>query len=244
MEKLKRKRTYNTLFLLMSVDGKISTGIGDSRDVDKDYKVIRGIAEGLQQYYDLEQQTDLCSLNSGKVMAKMGANREHSDLGHPEVSFVIIDNSHLTERGILNLSNRLKKLYLVTKNPDHPAKNIEHKSLAVLEYNQEIDFQDLFETMHRKQKVDKITIQSGGTLNAEFLRLGLIDRLSIVLAPALIGGKETATLIDGNSLTEEAELTNVKALKLQQAETLEDSYLHLSYEVIKDTQIIENRNDS
>ena len=49
---------------------KISTGNTDKLDVDKDFPKIRGIKEGLQQYYDIEKTTDLYSLNSGLVQAK------------------------------------------------------------------------------------------------------------------------------------------------------------------------------
>ena len=49
------KRPVNTLFMLMSVDGKISTGVTDERHVDKDYKKIAGIKEGLAQYYEKEK---------------------------------------------------------------------------------------------------------------------------------------------------------------------------------------------
>jgi 2,5-diamino-6-(ribosylamino)-4(3H)-pyrimidinone 5'-phosphate reductase len=107
------KRPVNTLFMLMSVDGKISTGVTDERDVDKDYKKIAGIKEGLAQYYEKEKMTDPVSLNSGKVMAKIGVNTDNSPINCPNVSFVIIDNSSLTTKGIGNLANHLKKLYLV-----------------------------------------------------------------------------------------------------------------------------------
>ena len=57
-------RPYTTLFMLMSLDGKISSGASDDFDVDSDWKRINGVREGLFQYYDLEQETDLFSLNS------------------------------------------------------------------------------------------------------------------------------------------------------------------------------------
>lgn len=56
--------------MLMSVDGKISTGNIDNRDVDRDFPRIIGIKEGLKQYYDIEKTTNLFSINSRKVMAK------------------------------------------------------------------------------------------------------------------------------------------------------------------------------
>ena len=36
-------RTFNTLFMISSVDGKISTGNVDDRDVDKDLPRIKGL---------------------------------------------------------------------------------------------------------------------------------------------------------------------------------------------------------
>ena len=54
-------RPITTLFMLMSVDGKISTGSSDELDVDKDFPAITGVAEGLHQYYEIEQSTDLWS---------------------------------------------------------------------------------------------------------------------------------------------------------------------------------------
>ena len=58
----------------MSLDGKISTGATDGFDMDLDLPRIPGVREGLHQYYDAEQHTDLWSLNTGRVMAKIGAN--------------------------------------------------------------------------------------------------------------------------------------------------------------------------
>jgi 2,5-diamino-6-(ribosylamino)-4(3H)-pyrimidinone 5'-phosphate reductase len=83
-----------------------------------------------------------------------------------------------------------------------------------------------------------MTIQTGGTLNSILLREKLIDKLSIVIAPALIGGKETPTLIDGNSLQTFEDIRKIKALKLIENRTLDDSYINLKYEVINETEIL------
>ena len=51
-------RPLTTLYMLMSVDGKISTGATDDLEVDKEYHQIPGVIDDLQQYYDIEQITD------------------------------------------------------------------------------------------------------------------------------------------------------------------------------------------
>jgi len=232
-------KPLTTLFMLMSVDGKISTGNTDNRDTDKDLHKIKGIKEGLQQYYDLEQKTDLHSLNSGRVMAKIGINSNNELFkGLDVVSFIIIDNSHLKVSGIKTLTNNLKKLYLITSNKNHPAfqlKNIDN--LEIIFYENKIDFVDLFQKLKNDHKIDTLTIQSGGTLNSILLRAKLIDKISIVIAPALIGGSETSSLIDGKSLSTANELTSIKALELTEIKKLNNSYIHVNYNILNETII-------
>jgi len=232
-------RPITTLFMLTSVDGKISTGSTDKLDVDKDFPKIRGIKEGLKQYYEIEQTTDLHSLNSGRVLAKVGANNPQKNLVKLPVSFLIIDNEpHLNKIGVDNFLRKSKKLYVITTNKNHPAfQRKDADNLEIIYYKKEIDFVDLFKKLKQDYRIDRITIQTGGTLNSIFLRNKLIDKISIVVAPTLIGGKDTPSLIDGKSLSSVKELSLIKALKLTEVKKLNNSYLHLKYDVINDTQI-------
>lgn len=231
-------RPVTTLFMLTSVDGKISTGGNDTLDVDRDFPRIKGIKEGLKQYYEIEKTTDLHSLNSGRVLAKVGANKPQEIVKLP-VSFLIIDNQpHLNKIGVENFLKKSKKLYLITTNKDHPAfQRKDADNLEIIYYRNKIDFVDLFRRLKQDYGINRMTIQTGGTLNSIFLRNKLIDKLSIVVAPALIGGKDTPSLIDGDSLSSIKELGLIKALKLVKVERLRDSYLHLKYNVINDTNI-------
>lgn len=232
-------KPISTLFMLMSVDGKISTGSTDVLDVDKDFPKIKGIKEGLRQYYNIEQTTDLYSLNSGRVQAKVGANEKQENLVKLPVSLLIIDNKpHLNETGVDNFIKKSKKLFIITTNKNHPAflrKDVDN--LEIIYFENEIDFEDLFRKLKQDYKINNLTIQTGGTLNSIFLRKKLIDKISIVVAPALIGGKETSSLIDGKSLSSVDELEDIKALKLIEVKKLNDSYIHLKYDVINDIVI-------
>lgn len=223
----------------MSVDGKISTGNIDQRDFDNDLKEIEGVTDGLHQYYDLEQRTDKHSLNTGKVMVKIGVNDDASLFnGMDFLSFIIIDNFHLKFEGISNLTTNLKMLYLVTSNRNHPAYSIEnHNNLEIIFYEDEIDFRDLFNRLKQTFEIRDLTIQSGGTLNSVLLRLNLIDKLSIVVAPVVVGGKDTHSLFDGKMLASDKDLKEIKALKLIDCQKLENSYLHLTYYVVQKTDL-------
>ncbi|MBI4004887.1 dihydrofolate reductase family protein [Candidatus Roizmanbacteria bacterium] len=234
-------RPITTLFMIESLDGKISTGDLDELDVDKDYKRITGVKEGLQQYYELQKKTDWVSFNSGKVQAKVGANERTWNKEPDDICFAVVDNKpHLNKQGTEYFAKRSAHFYLITTNKNHPAFELQsqYPTMHILFYENRIDLPDVFRRFKDEFEVEKVTIQTGGTLNAEFLRLGLIDKVSIVVAPCLIGGQDTQSLIGGESLHTQEDLKKVKALKLTKCDILENSYLHVQYEVLNDTQII------
>ena len=229
-------RPITTLFMLESLDGKISSGSSDNLDVDKDFCRIDGVKEGLHQYYEIEQNTDFFSLNTGRVMAKIGVNdrKEYHD-EIDVVTFVIIDNKpHLNENGIDYLCHWVGKLLLVTTNKNHIAYKIKDKydNLEIM-YYETLDLEKLLEDLYCKYGAERLTIQSGGTLNGMFVRNKLIDFVNIVIAPILVGGKDVATLVDGESINDESELNKLLPLKLLECNKLENSYIELKYKVIK-----------
>lgn len=228
-------RPFTTLFMIESLDGKISTGDVDALDVDKDFPRIAGIKEGLHQYYDLEKQTDRVSFNSGRVQAKVGVNQRNWNKDRGDISFVVVDNKpHLDRNGTEYFAKRSDHFYLITTNKNHPSFELQdqYPTMHILFYEGKIDFVDVFRRFKEKFNIDRVTIQTGGTLNAKLLRLGLIDKISIVVAPCLIGGKNTQSLIGGESLHTQDDLKKLKTLKLIKCDLLQNSYLHLQYEVI------------
>ena len=223
-------RPITTLFMLVSVDGKISTGATDVLDVDQDYACMDGVKEGLHQYYEIEQTTDLWSLNTGRVQAKLGVNEKEMPPKTP-VSFVLVDNSHLNEHGVRFFCELSKQFVLITTNPDHPAFRVKADNLGIILQEKQC-LEEALVRLKEEYGCDRITIQSGGTVNGLFLREKLFDFVDIVVAPVLVGGKNTSTLIDGESITTREELDKLGILKLIDCEQLEDSYVRLRYEVI------------
>ena len=228
-----KKRPITTLFMLESLDGKISSGNTDELDADKDWCEIDGVKEGLHQYYEIEATTDYFSLNTGRVMAKIGVNDRKECPNKVEVKFVIIDNKpHLNENGIDYICNWVESLILVTTNKNHIAYSLTDKydNLNIL-YYEELDLTRLLEDLYSKYNAERVTIQSGGNLNGLFLRNNLIDYVNIVIAPLLVGGKDVSTLIDGEAISHSEELNKLKALELLECKQLDNSYIQLKYRV-------------
>jgi 2,5-diamino-6-(ribosylamino)-4(3H)-pyrimidinone 5'-phosphate reductase len=167
-------------------------------------------------------------------MEKIGINEKTDEPQPIPCGVIIIDNKpHLTATGVSYLAKKLKKLILVTSNPQHPAFRAEEDNVVVISQPDGIQFGELFEKLKKDFGVDSLTVQSGGTLNATLLREGLIDHLSIVIAPVVVGGATTPTLVDGEACHAVEDLKGLVACKLVEAKPLNDSYLHLRYDVIR-----------
>ena len=144
---------------------------------------------------------------------------------------MIIDNHHLNENGIEYFCALSTRFVLITSNAKHPAFNIEKDNFHII-LQKELSLRSALMRLKSEHGCERITIQTGGTLNGLFLREKLFDYVDIVVAPVLIGGKDTATLIDGDSLLSQSDLSKLGILKLKECVVLENSYLRLRYEVI------------
>jgi 2,5-diamino-6-(ribosylamino)-4(3H)-pyrimidinone 5'-phosphate reductase len=76
--------------------------------------------------------------------------------------------------------------------------------------------------------VKRLMVEGGGTLNAELLRLGLVDEIYLYVAPLIFGGASAPTLADGQGFTAEEAVR----LQLKQVDQTEDGGLVVQYTVI------------
>ena len=75
--------------------------------------------------------------------------------------------------------------------------------------------------------VNRLMVEGGGTINFELMKLGLVDELTIYIAPLIFGGNQSPTLATGNGFTRNEAI----ALKLEKVETHEDGGILLIYKL-------------
>jgi 2,5-diamino-6-(ribosylamino)-4(3H)-pyrimidinone 5'-phosphate reductase len=75
--------------------------------------------------------------------------------------------------------------------------------------------------------INRLMVEGGGTLNFEFLRLGLVDELTAYVAPIVFGGESAPSLAAGPGLVRSAAIP----LKLVDAEAWEDGGVLLKYQI-------------
>ena len=146
-------------------------------------------------------------------------------------SAVMAFHEALNKNGVLYFCSLAKEFVLITSNANHPAFDVDESNLHIIRQNGP-SLKEALAELKSEYGCERITIQSGGTLNSLFLHEKLFDYIDIVIAPVLIGGKDTPTLIDGKSLLSESKLSKIGVLKLQECMVLKKSYLRLRYKVI------------
>ncbi|GAB4504255.1 MAG: 2,5-diamino-6-(ribosylamino)-4(3H)-pyrimidinone 5'-phosphate reductase [Anaerolineales bacterium] len=73
--------------------------------------------------------------------------------------------------------------------------------------------------------IERLMVEGGGTLNFELLRLGLVDALTLYVAPLLFGGENAPTTVAGPGLARSAAIP----LRLVHVEAWEDGGVLLHY---------------
>jgi 2,5-diamino-6-(ribosylamino)-4(3H)-pyrimidinone 5'-phosphate reductase len=116
-------------------------------------------------------------------------------------------------------------LYTTSQTPEGDLQRIRAVGAVVhVLGDQRVDLQRTFLTL-RKAGVKRLMVEGGATLNFEILRLGLVDEVSIFVAPRIFGGETSPTLAGGAGLEDEAAV----GLQLLDCERWEDGGVLLRY---------------
>ena len=91
---------------------------------------------------------------------------------------------------------------------------------------EQVDLKNALATL-KELGVQRLMVEGGATLNFELLRLGLVDELSIYVAPLIFGGASAPTLAAGSGLERSAALP----LSLMHVTQYEDGGVVLKYQL-------------
>ena len=83
----------------------------------------------------------------------------------------------------------------------------------------------LLEALGRELGVRRLLLEGGGHINGSLLAAGLVDEISLLVAPAIDGGEGVTGVFDAG----DAGLAGKAKLRLLSAETLEHGVVHLRY---------------
>lgn len=93
-----------------------------------------------------------------------------------------------------------------------------------------VDLRAALEELNARYNIQTIRVDSGGRLNGALLRAGLVDEVSVLIHPRLVGGTSPSSIFVAPDLTEPEGSIPLKLIHL---ERLQDDIVWLRYQVIK-----------
>ena len=93
-----------------------------------------------------------------------------------------------------------------------------------------VDLRAALETLAARHAVRTVRVDSGGALSGALVRAGLVDEVSVLLEPVLVGGVTPRSFLRG---PDPAAPGDVARLRLQEVEQFDDGLVRLRYDVEK-----------
>ena len=148
------------------------------------------------------------------------------------VTMVVVDREHLVQKGVRWLSKKYNRVIITTTARQYQLDVSSYSNVELLHYD-ELSLRGLFNVLKEDYGCERLTLQVGGTLADALFKARVVDHISLVVAPIIIGGKNTPTLVDGRGVESFTNMRLIPTLHLVKAEVLKENYLHLIYDVNK-----------
>ena len=211
----------------MTLDGKIATATGSSNISGK---------KDLERVHQIRKECDAIMVGIGTVIADDPRLTVHKIDAKPEDNpvRVVVDSKCRTPvdaritnsdaKTIIAGANEYKEDYMQTDT----YKTLKERGVKFFfSGDKRVDLKALMNYLH-EEGIEKLMLEGGATLNFSMIKAGLIDEISICVAPMIVGGANAKTFFDGEGFDTMDEAVR---LELTDSFTL-DKDLILTYKVL------------
>lgn len=222
-------RPYVILNAAMTLDGKIATATGSSNISGK---------KDLERVHEIRKECDAIMVGIGTVMADDPRLTVHKIDARPEDNPVrVVVDSRCRTPADARITNGDAKTIIAGAN-EYKEEFMKSETYETLKKrgvkfffsgDRRVDLKALMNYLH-EEGIEKLMLEGGATLNFSMIRLGLIDEISICVAPMVVGGADAKTFFDGdgfNTMDESVKLELIDYYPL-------DKDFILNYRVLND----------
>lgn len=213
----------------MTVDGKIATASGDSKISSK---------EDLIRVHRLRASVDAVIVGISTILADDPRLTVRHVKGKNPARVIVDSKGRIpVDSQIIRTASKIRTIVAVTdKAPEEKVHKLEDMGAEVLVIREGkrgesaavphgVDLKELFRRLG-KMGMKKVLVEGGGELNWSLLRLGLVDELTVTVAPKIAGGRLATTLVEGDGVDEIAQGIKLKLKQVEQKKRTGELVLH------------------
>lgn len=225
-------RPYVILNAAMTLDGKIATKTGSSEISGK---------EDLERVHEIRKSVDGIMVGIGTVLSDDSRLTVHKIPSKKEDNPVriVVDNNARTPVDFRILNDDADTIIAVSNlcdenNPKSNddlvkrAKELSKKADIFISSKEYVDLVEFMDYLYFKG-IKTLMLEGGSTLNFSMIKNDLIDKISICIAPMVVGGKNSKTFFDGEGFDYMADAVK---LKLTNSYSLGKDFI-MEYDVLK-----------
>lgn len=194
----------------MSLDGKIATETGQSKWISSE--------DSRRHAHHLRAHLSGIMVGIGTVL-KDDPKLTCRIPGYKNPTRIILDSKLRIPLDSLVLSNQdeAPTLILTTRQaPESKRLDLQNKKIEVICVSEHMGKIDLKEAMRvlGEKGIDSILLEGGGTLNASALSADIVNKLSVYIAPKLIGGEHAISPIRGHGVQNMEDVYKIKNMEI------------------------------
>lgn len=209
---------FNSKIILsaaISIDGKIATGIGDSKLSSK---------KDLARLHKLRSQVDAILIGKNTLNQDDPLLTVRYSRGKNPIRIILDSRGTISEKSkILKTSNKVKTIIAVSKKISK--KNLQKLKKYPIEImivgKDQVNIKLLIKNLG-KRKIKTILLEGGGTINWEFIKKNMVDEFFITITPFILGGTKSISLVQGAGFEK---IKNSLRLRLIRVKRLENDLL-------------------
>ena len=196
----------------MTIDGKIASKSGDSKLSSRKDKI---------RLHKLRSKTDAILIGKNTLLRDDPLLTVRYHKGKNPIRIILDSKGEIPNNSkIVKTCKKIPTIIVVTKNISQKnLKRLEKLHLQIIVAGtRQIDITKLLRTLF-KQQINSILLEGGSKTNWEFISKGLVDEIIITIAPIIVGGQTSTSLVGGKGFLN---MQNSKKFKLKNISKLKN----------------------
>ena len=217
---MEKSNMHVILSAAISVDGKISTRLNDSKLSSKD-DIIR--------LHKLRSKVDAILIGKNTLLQDDPLLTVRHTKGKNPTRIILDSKGTISKNSkIIKTSDKIPTIIAVSKKISkvNLSKLKKLPVEIIISGENSVNLKLLMKKLSTK-KIETILVEGGGTVNWEFIKNNIFGELIITLSPYLIGGNDATSLVEGKGFSK---IVNSPNLKLKSVKRLKN---HLVINYIK-----------